>query len=174
MSIKKSSPWGWLWARNLKQKSSNTVALVLIHSSFFFFFFFFFYLGLQLWPMKVPRLGVKSEQQAYTTAMQDWSHICHLQQHWILKSLSKARHQICILMDTSWVLSLLSHNGKSLFPHLNIAYGPEISHFIGYFQLNDISCLRTEFLSRGKTKHDGRTPLNLSSKLRTFHGCLSL
>ena len=59
--------------------------------------------------MEVLRLVVKSELPASTTAMAtpDPSHICDLhhslQQSWILNPLSRARDQICILMDTSWV-----------------------------------------------------------------------
>ena len=61
--------------------------------------------------MEVPRLGVESELQlpVYTTATPTWdpSHVCDLhhrtQQHWILNSLSKARDQAHILMDTSWI-----------------------------------------------------------------------
>ena len=34
-------------------------------------------------------------------------------QHWILNPLSKARDQTCILLDTSWILNLLSHKGNS-------------------------------------------------------------
>ena len=72
--------------------------------------------------MDVPVLGVKSELQmpayATATAMQDLSHICNLHhilwQHWVLNPLSEARDQTCILMDISWVLNLLSHNGSSL------------------------------------------------------------
>ena len=59
--------------------------------------------------MKVPRLGVESEQQllAYTIATTAWdpSIICDLyhssRQHWILNSLSRARDLTCILVDTS-------------------------------------------------------------------------
>ena len=65
-------------------------------------------LGPRLWHMKVPRLGVESELQllAYTTvtATLDPNRIydlCrNLQQRWILKPLSEARDQPCILMDT--------------------------------------------------------------------------
>ena len=68
--------------------------------------------------MEVPRLGVKSELQllAYTTAtaMPDQSLICNLhhssRQHWILNPLSEVRDQSHILMDTSWVHNLLSHD----------------------------------------------------------------
>ena len=67
--------------------------------------------------MEVPRLGVKSELylQAYTTATAtlDPSHICKLHhslwQRQILNPLSEASDGTCILMDTSWVLNLLSH-----------------------------------------------------------------
>ena len=61
--------------------------------------------------MEVPRLGVKAELElpAYTTATatQDPSHICNLhhssQQHWILNSLSEARHGTLVLMDNSQI-----------------------------------------------------------------------
>ena len=58
----------------------------------------FVFLGLHLWHMEVPRLGVESELQlpAYTaaTATPDLSLIfhlyCSLWQHWILNLLSEA------------------------------------------------------------------------------------
>ena len=63
--------------------------------------------------MEVPRLGVKLELQlpAYSTAtaMPDPSHVCD-EQHWILNPLGKAKGQICILMDTSWVCNPLNYN----------------------------------------------------------------
>ena len=71
--------------------------------------------------MEVPRLGVELELQlmlAYATAMAlpDLSHICKLccilWQCCTLNSLSKAKVQTLILMDTSQVLNLLSHNRK--------------------------------------------------------------
>ena len=90
-----------------------------------YYYHFFFFLGLHLWHMKVLKLGVKSELQllAYATttaiATPDPSCICDLHhsslQHQILNPLSKARDQICILKDTSWVLNLLSHNGMPSF-----------------------------------------------------------
>ena len=59
--------------------------------------------------MEVPRLDAELEPQllAYTTAMPDPSLICNLhhssQQHQILKPLSAARDQTCIILDTSQV-----------------------------------------------------------------------
>ena len=70
--------------------------------------YLFFFLGPNLQHMELPRLGDKSELQllAYTTATatRDLS--------LFLNPLSKARDEICILMDTS--LLLLRHNGNSL------------------------------------------------------------
>ena len=62
--------------------------------------------------MEVPRLEVKSELQLLTyttatatpdpTALVTYAAACN-----------EARDQTCILMDTSGVLNLLSHNGNS-------------------------------------------------------------
>ena len=68
--------------------------------------------------MEVPGLGVNLELQlpAYTTAIVMWelSHIFDLQgslqQHQILNPPSNARDWPHILMDTTWVLNLLSHS----------------------------------------------------------------
>ena len=89
--------------------------------SIHFFFFLFFFLLLPVWHMEIPRLGVKLELQppACTTAiaMPDPRRICDLHhsswQCWILNPLSQARNQTHILMYTSQVLNLLSHNGNS-------------------------------------------------------------
>ena len=74
--------------------------------------FFLFFLGPYLWHTEVPRLGVKSELQlqAYITAT---SMLDSSLQYRILNPLSEAWDQTSILMDTSRVLSLLSHNGNS-------------------------------------------------------------
>ena len=61
--------------------------------------------------MEVSRLGVDLELQllAYTTVTAPWETSCsgdlhHTAQHrQILKALSKARDQTCVLMDTSQV-----------------------------------------------------------------------
>ena len=87
----------------------------------FNFIYLFFFLGLHLQHMEFPQLGVELELQlpAYTTAtaMPDPSHICDLcsslWQHQILNPGSKTRDWTCTLMDTSWVLNPLSHNGNS-------------------------------------------------------------
>ena len=89
-----------------------SVGCLFILNSYFLFIFHFFCL---LWPhlfhIEVLRRGVKLQLQllAYTTTtiMPDLSHICNLNhsswKFWILNSLSKARYQSCILMDTSCV-----------------------------------------------------------------------
>ena len=76
--------------------------------------------------MEVPRLGVKTELQllVYTTAtaIPDLSHTCDLfhrsQQHRILNPLSEARDPTHILLDTSRVVNLSSHNGNSWHHYL--------------------------------------------------------
>ena len=83
--------------------------------------FFFCFLGPHLRHMEVPRLRVELELQllAYATATATWdpSRICKLYhslwQCQILNSLAKARNQTWILMDSSWVGNLLSHNRNS-------------------------------------------------------------
>ena len=69
--------------------------------------------------MEVPRLGVKSELEAYTTATatQDPSCVCVLYhsswQHQILNPLSETRDRTCNLMDTNWFHNPLSHSRNS-------------------------------------------------------------
>ena len=74
--------------------------------------------------MEVPGLEVEWDLQllAYTTATatSDPSCICDLRQCWIVKPLSETRDETHILMDTSWVLNLLSHNGNSQVPPFKI------------------------------------------------------
>ena len=84
-------------------------------------FGFFCFSGTHLQHIEVPRLGVKSELQvlatATATATQDPSLICNLHHSsWhcqILNLLSEARDGTHILMDTSQVNNLLSHNRNS-------------------------------------------------------------
>ena len=84
-------------------------------------FIYLFFLGMHLWHMEVPRLGVESELQlsayATATAMQDPNHncslCCSLGQCRVLNPAREARDWTCILMDTSWILNPLSHNGNS-------------------------------------------------------------
>ena len=104
--------------------------------------FFFVFLGLHPWHREVSRLGIKSELQllayALASAMPELSHIhdlCHsLQEHQILNPLSNARDQTCILLDTSQILNLLSHNGSSkshIFDSLKIIFsGTDLSSLI--------------------------------------------
>ena len=74
---------------------------------FFVFVFLVFVLGLCMWHVEVPMLGVESELQlpATATATQDASLIYDLHhssgQCLILNLLSETRDQTCILMDTS-------------------------------------------------------------------------
>ena len=76
-----------------------------------FVFVFLPFLGLLLWHMEVPRLGVQLELQppayARATAMQDPSHVCDLhhssQQCQIVNPLSKGRDQTHNLMVPSQI-----------------------------------------------------------------------
>ena len=71
--------------------------------------------------MKALRLGVESELHlppyASATATWDLNCVCDLYhssgRHQILNPVSEARNGIHNLMDTSWVLNLLSHNRSS-------------------------------------------------------------
>ena len=81
--------------------------------------FSFFFLGPHLWHVEVPRLRIKLEVQLLACAIvtQDPNHICNLRcslwHHRILNPMSEAREETHVLMDTSWVLNPLSHNGNS-------------------------------------------------------------
>ena len=85
--------------------------LELLFCFLFYSFFLFCFLGLQLWHMEIPRIGVESELQllAYTTAtvMQDPSHVCDLHlsswQHQILYRLREAKDQTHVLVVTSQI-----------------------------------------------------------------------
>ena len=91
---------------------------------FFLSFFFLCFLGLHLWHMEVPRVGVELELQlpacATATAKPDLSRVCNLyhssRQRRILNPLGETRDRTHILMDTSWVCNPLSHNRNSHIP----------------------------------------------------------
>ena len=80
-----------------------------------------YFFGPHLWHIEVPRLGVQSELQlpasTTATARPDLNHIYKLHHsswpHQILNPLNKAKDRTSILMDTRWLLNLLSHNGNS-------------------------------------------------------------
>ena len=83
----------------------------------------FCFLGLQVWHMEVPRLGIELELllPAYVRATETWdpSHICDLhpssQQRRILDPLSEARDQTGILMDTSRIRFCCTTAGTPFF-----------------------------------------------------------
>ena len=85
----------------------------------FFFFSFFHAHGIWMFPGSQARSQIRAAVPAYATAIATWdpNYICDLHcsswQHQILNALSEARDWTCILMDTSRVLNLLSHNKKS-------------------------------------------------------------
>ena len=96
--------------------------------------------------MEVPRLGVKLELQlqVYTTATAtgDPYRVCDLHysswQCQILNQLSKAWDRTHILLHTSWVHNLLTHNGNSIsvfflsFPFFFSFLWPLLKdHFVG-------------------------------------------
>ena len=105
--------------------------LVLLYVSFLSFWLYYLiafflpslpsFIPLFLQHMEVPRLKVKLDLKllAYTTATATPhpSRVCHPHhssyQCWLFNLLSRARDWTCILMDTSQVRNLLSHNSNS-------------------------------------------------------------
>ena len=83
------------------------------------FFPLVFFLGLHVWHVEIPRLGVESELQlpGYTTAiaMQDPSHIFNLYhsswQCWLPDPMTEARNWTHILMDSSRICFHCPHKG---------------------------------------------------------------
>ena len=71
-----------------KKKNHGVILVFCLYVCFAFLLF-----RATLWHMEVPRLGVELELQCWPTPQPQ---LC-----WILNSLSKARDQTCILMDTS-------------------------------------------------------------------------
>ena len=86
---------------------------VLLFQVFFVCLFVFVFLGLHLWHMDIPWLGVRLELHlpAYTTTtpIPNLSWVCDLyhssRQCQILNPLSEARDRTHILLDTIWVWS---------------------------------------------------------------------
>ena len=111
-------PWArdWIWAITA---TYTTVVLLpclqqwpeTLQSDSFFFFFFFCFLGLHLWHMEIPRLGLESVLQllVYATATDtpDLSRVFDphhsLRQCQILNPLSEARDQTYNLMVPSLI-----------------------------------------------------------------------
>ena len=121
---------------------------------FIFYFFFFCFVGVHPWHMKVPRLGVELELQlpasTIDTAMPDPSHICilhcSLQQLQVFHALSEARDQTPILMDTSGVLNMLSHNGNSSFFLIKLTWCTILCQFLLYSEVTQLCvCVYTFF-----------------------------
>ena len=91
--------------------SCSLSTIVLFPHHLFVCLFVYVFLGLHLWHMEVPRLGIQSELQplacATATAMPSLSFVCHLHhslwQHQILNPLGKARDRTCVLMDNSQI-----------------------------------------------------------------------
>ena len=125
ISMASTDRWGLLKPRFLEllwragcletvpQESRQPFLTVVTHS---FSFLFFSFLGLHLWHMEVPRLGVKSELHlpAYTTATA--TRDPNSRQCWILNLLSKARDWTRILKDTSWICYCWATSGTSGHP----------------------------------------------------------
>ena len=86
-----------------------------------FLFIYFFVAAFMAYRSSQARVQVGAATEAYTTATAtpDLSCICDLccglWQLQIINPLIEARDWTCILLDTSWVLNQLSHNGNTLF-----------------------------------------------------------
>ena len=112
------------------------------------------FLGPYLQHMEVPRLVVKSELQlpayATATAMQNPSHVCDLyhssQQHRIFNPLGEARDQTHVLMDTSRIRYLWSHDGNSdILMKRKVTHEVPLIHnlsLIGFFPFPEATVLR--------------------------------
>ena len=74
-----------VYVKKIAQRSSTDLLIYV----------FCFFLGLPLWHMKIPRLGVEVELCLQPTPQP--------QQRWILNPLSKARDQTHVLMDPSQI-----------------------------------------------------------------------
>ena len=90
-----------------------------VTSLFYFILFYYFRAAPEAYGSSQAsgQIGAVAVAYAAVTAMTDPSHICDLccslQQCQVLNPLRKATDQTHILMDTGWVLNLLSHSGNS-------------------------------------------------------------
>ena len=82
---------------------------VLCNIGFIYLFIFLFIIII----FRAAPAAYRSSQAWGQIEAADASLYCSLQQHWILNPLSEARDQTHVLMHTSQVLNLLSHNGNS-------------------------------------------------------------
>ena len=109
-----------LWIIEMGLYSCVISSLVWTHQVYLLEFFFLFLFRVTLVACGSSQAEVKSNLPAQATATAKWdsSHICDLEhsswQHWILNPLSKVREQTHILMDSSQVSNMLSHNRNSL------------------------------------------------------------
>ena len=88
--------------------------------------FYFLLLGPHLQHMEVPRQVVESEMHLEPVPQPQH---CWIRAAFVTRSVSEAREQTCILMDTSQVFNPLSHNRTSKmsilkFPFLEFPGGP--------------------------------------------------
>ena len=105
---------------------------------------FFFRATCMAYGSSQARGKLELQLPAYATATAIWdpSHVCNLhhssRQCWFLNPLTKARDRTRILMDTSWVHKLLSHNGNSLY--LLLAYGNGFIYLCIYLFITHLCC----------------------------------
>jgi len=104
--------------------------------------FFFFFLQLHMWHMEIPQARGQTSCSCWLTPQPQQCRI------WVASTtyttaggnsrsfnpLSKAGEQTHILMDTSQVLNLLSHNGNSLLSFFNWAFYYWILRILNIFQ----------------------------------------
>ena len=81
----------------------------LVSPSLWFFFSFFFFFAFQGCMCGIWKFPGQGESQSYSSWL-----MSQLRQHQMLSPLNEARNRIQILVNTSWILNPLSHNGISL------------------------------------------------------------
>ena len=121
----------------------------VILSNLFIWLFFFRFLGLHLWHMGVPRLGIQLELQlpAYTTATatSDLSHVCDLhhstQQHRIPNPLSEARDWTCNLM----VPNRIHFHCTTMGTPLTTSFTSNMSQMEWFYIINSFASISSSF-----------------------------